>query len=102
MIGPNFTEFSSMRKPLLFQPGFLVTSPQASGTLTKDEMIGALRRHLTGDWGDVCDDDRAANNAAVIYGYRLLSSYKGRDGTAFWIITEWDRSVTTILLPSEY
>ena len=67
--------------------------------------IGLLRRHVTGDWGDMSDDDKAQNEAAVKSGEdRLMSSYPiaaSPDGRV-WIITEWDRSVTTLLLPSEY
>jgi len=60
-----------------------------------------LQRHSDGDWGDVCEEDKEANNRALKYGYRLLSSYH-IDDTKIWIITEADRSVTTVLLPSEY
>jgi hypothetical protein len=61
----------------------------------------ALRRHAAGDWGDVCDEDKELNNAAVRGEARLLSAYT-IDGEKVWIITEWDRSVTTVLFPSEY
>jgi len=61
-----------------------------------------LRRHLTGDWGDLCDDDRRSNDAALKSGDRLLSSYQVAPDLKLWIITEWDRSVTTLLLPDEY
>ena len=60
-----------------------------------------IQRHNKGDWGDVCDEDKEANDYALKVENRLLSSYK-KDGTEIWIITEWDRSVTTVLLPSEY
>lgn len=60
-----------------------------------------LARHSAGDWGDV--DDRAANDWAVVFGdERLLSAYQLADGTRIWVITEADRSVTTVLLPAEY
>lgn len=62
-----------------------------------------LLRHLAGDWGDLCDDDRQLNDAALKSGAdRLFSSYQVEPGLKLWIITEWDRSVTTLLLPSEY
>ena len=62
-----------------------------------------LRRHLHGDWGDLCDDDRQLNDAALKSGEdRLFSSHLVEPGLKLWIITEWDRSVTTLLLPSEY
>jgi hypothetical protein len=58
-------------------------------------------RHRNKDWGQVCQEDKATNDEAVRDGNRILSSYKieGRD---VWVITEWDRSVTTILFPEEY
>ena len=62
-----------------------------------------LRRHLHGDWGDLDDDDRRQNDAALKSGEdRLFSSYQVTRDLKLWIITEWDRSVTTLLLPSEY
>ena len=54
------------------------------------------------DWGNLCEADRKQNDWALKNGERLLSSYRASNGTKFWIITEWDRSYTTILLPSEY
>ena len=64
-------------------------------------VIPLIRRHLNQDWGDVCEEDKQSNNQALINGGRLLSSYTLDDET-IWIITEADRSATTILLPSEY
>ena len=62
-----------------------------------------LRRHLHGDWGDLSDDDRQLNDVALKSGEdRLFSSYQVAPDLKLWIITEWDRSVTTLLLPSEY
>jgi hypothetical protein len=61
-----------------------------------------LARHVTGDWGELEDEDRAANEAAVAEGTRLLSAYTVASGEKLWVITEWDRSVTTFLLPEEY
>ncbi len=60
-----------------------------------------LARHATGDWGDLCEFDRRQNEIALRDGYRVLSSYPV-DEERVWIITEADRSVTTILLPEEY
>jgi hypothetical protein len=72
--------------------------------------VQCLERHQRGDWGTVCDDDKAANDAALKDGDHLLSAYpidpatpcKGFGDNCLWIITEADRSVTTFLLPSEY
>ena len=62
-----------------------------------------LRRHLHGDWGDLDDSDRQLNDAALKSGEdRLFSSYQVTPDLKLCIITEWDRSVTTLLLPSEY
>jgi hypothetical protein len=62
-----------------------------------------LRRHISGDWGDLDDCDWRQNDAALLSGEdRLFSSYQVAPDLKLWIITEWDRSVTTLLLPSEY
>ena len=58
-------------------------------------------RHLSCDWGDLCEEDRQANEDALKNGDRLMSAY-GKRGDKIWIITEWDRSVTTVLFPDEY
>lgn len=66
------------------------------------DMNTALNRHANCDWGDVCKEDWNTNNEALESSNRLLSVYHASNGTRFWIITEWDRSVTTILLPEDY
>ena len=65
-------------------------------------MQQALARHVAGDWGEVDTHDRAANEHALVNGERLLSVYQTRAGTRFFIITEWDRQYTTVMLPQEY
>jgi hypothetical protein len=60
-----------------------------------------LMRHERGDWGEICEEDYEENERALKSGYRLMSVYPYK-GEKIWIITEWDRSVTTILKPSEY
>ncbi len=102
MFIPDFPDSPAGSPPPSFPPGMLAATPGALNVLTQSDILTALRRHLSGDWGDVPDDDKGANDAALIYGHRLLSAYRSGCGTAFWIITEWDRSATTILLPSEY
>lgn len=63
----------------------------------------SLRRYSSGDWGEMCEEDKAQNEQALIDGERLMGSYENRErGWKIWIITEWDRSVTTILFPDEY
>lgn len=61
-----------------------------------------VQRHVMGDWGEIDAEDAQANEDALRDGCRVLSAYKLQDGTRLWIITEGDRSVTTILLPEEY
>lgn len=65
------------------------------------ELATLFRRHATGDWGDLEKEDKDRNNAAILNGAQILSSYNTAVGK-IWIITEADRSVTTALLPSEY
>ena len=66
-----------------------------------DEVTAALRRHITCDWGDISEFDKQTNDDAMKNGERILSAYDLSFGR-IWIITEWDRKTTTILLPSEY
>jgi hypothetical protein len=61
----------------------------------------SIQRHASGDWGDVCDEDKKLNDLAVDGECRILSAYTV-DGAKLWVITEWDRSVTTVLFPEEY
>jgi hypothetical protein len=61
-----------------------------------------LARHAIGDWGDLEPTDVAENEHSVAHGFRLLSSYQTSAGEKLWIITEADRSATTLLLPEEY
>ena len=88
----------------LFHLGDVVATPQSIYVLSESGMSvqSLLQRHATGDWGDLCTEDMQANNDALQYGDRLLSSYVLSESCKVWVITEWDRSVTTILLPSEY
>ena len=88
----------------LLHLGDVVATPQSICVLSQRGMSvqSLLQRHATGDWGDLCTEDTQANNDALQYGDRLLSSYVLTESCKVWVITEWDRSVTTILLPSEY
>jgi hypothetical protein len=67
-----------------------------------EDVPQSLSRHAQGDWGELCEEDRAANERALKEGLRLFSVYTDRNGTKYYIITEHDRSVTTILLPEDY
>ena len=87
---------------MLFPPGQLVATPGALELAEQGiDLLVYLQRHLKGDWGDLCPEDKAENNFSLTHGFRLLSSYSTPCGT-LWIITEADRSTTTFLLPDEY
>ena len=86
-----------------FNPGTIVATPAAIDRMSRNYMVAALRMHLCGNWGTVDADDKAANDRALRDGGRLLSAYPLPDEAGdFWVLTESDRSVTTILLPSDY
>ncbi len=89
-------------RPLAFALGKLLMTPGVQREVPPSEMTQALRRHARGDWGELDDEDRRANDEALKDGTRLLSSYRTKAGVKFWIITEADRSATTVLLPEEY
>lgn len=65
-------------------------------------LFSYLARYANGDWGDVCKEDWKSNDEALKNGLRLISEYKLPDGRRIWIITEWDRSATTLLFPEDY
>ena len=91
-------------KKALFRLGQVVATPGALEAL-KDagqEADEFLYRHVTGDWGDLDEEDVQANKDAVQRGSRILSAYHTSKDVKIWAITEWDRSVTTLLLPGEY
>jgi hypothetical protein len=85
-----------------FPLGRLVMTANAARHLTPRVMNDALRRHESGDWGDLTAEDAAQNDAALCRGGGRLFSDYGTGTCRFWIITEADRSVTTILLPEDY
>jgi len=87
-----------------FSPGQIVATPGALALLEEHHCvpIDLLSRHLRGDWGDLPPEDAGLNDDALNRGGRLLSAYRIGENARMWIITECDRSVTTLLLPSEY
>ena len=87
-----------------FALGQTVITPGAEEALelAGQTAIEFLRRHMSGDWGELSDDDIKENELSLEQGFRLLSRYETAKGELLWIITEADRSATTILLPSEY
>lgn len=82
--------------------GHIYITANAMQVLTETDTREALGRHMSGDWGDVGEEDWKWNDIALENGTRLLSSYRSAKGEKFWIITEADRLSTTILLPEDY
>ena len=85
-----------------FRLGKIVSTPNALERLTQDDILRAIGRHQAGDWGDVSEDDRTRNEFSLNQGLRLWSVYHAGSGAKFWLITEADRSVTTVLMPEDY
>lgn len=85
-----------------FAPGKLVATPKVLSMIPRNWILNAINRHLNGDWGDVPPADKKENDYALKAGDRLLSAFHMPDGQKIWIITEADRSVTTVLFPNEY
>jgi len=88
--------------PTLFPLGQTVITPGALAALSPADVLTAIERHASGDWGNLDVEDRKANDQALVAGERLFSAYYSSAGEKFWIITEHDRSRTTVLLPEEY
>lgn len=99
-----------MTTKISFSLGQVVATPAALGALGRNgaAAVDFIARHASGDWGDVCREDRAANEEALISGARLFSVYRLADGSKVWLITdgtvdeEGTRPSTAILLPSDY
>ena len=89
----------------LFKLGQIVATPGALCALGDDGTTSdsLLQRHVSGDWGELSQDDWQENELSVKEGFRILSAYRlQRTGVKLWVITEADRSATTLLLPDEY
>jgi hypothetical protein len=87
-----------------FSLGRVVATPGALKALEEANQnpLEFLERHQAGDWGELCDEDKDENEFSVRNGFRILSAYRTRNNVKIWVITEADRSVTTLLLPHEY
>jgi len=93
-----------LSKQPAFELGQIVATPGALAALKKSGQLPGefLTRHVHREWGDLSDEDRKENDYSLEHGFRLLSAYRTHAGDKLWIITESDRSVTTLLLPEEY
>jgi hypothetical protein len=87
-----------------FKPGQVVETPGALAALeaSGESLLDYLRRHLSGDWGDLKPEDQRENEFSLKVGLRIMSVYKLKTGVTIWAITEADRSSTCVLLPEEY
>lgn len=87
-----------------FPLGQIVATPGAIEALTDSGESAAqfLHRHVNGDWGDLCEEDKQLNDEAIENGSRILSAYRTKKNVKLWIISEQDRSSTCVLLPEEY
>ena len=75
---------------------------EANPACWEAELIGLISRHVSGDWGDLDEEDKRQNDLAIVRGFRIFSAYQTGSDVKIWIITEADRSVTTVLLPEDY
>jgi len=96
--------YRELEKPGKFPLGRILMTTGASEALLTAQHVPPefLLRHQHGDWGDLCAEDSRENERSLRVGSRLLSSYRTRTEDKLWVITEWDRSATTLLLPAEY
>lgn len=85
-----------------FRIGRIVSTPNALVRLTPEDILVGIQRHQSGDWGDISEEDKQENELSLQKDFRLLSVYRSAQGITFWLITEADRSVTTVLLPEDY
>ncbi len=85
-----------------FELGRLFFTPNALDSLRNDDVVRTLSRHKRGDWGDVGPEDWQENEFAFLNGFGLVSRYRALDRRMFWVITNADRSSTTILLATAY
>ncbi len=86
----------------LFTMGQLLATPGALEAINGASFWPYIKRHSQGDWGEIGPEDKAENELSIKHGFRLLSAYNLPEGGRIWIITEADRSATTILTPEEY
>ena len=95
-------KYAMDNSPIRFMPGFVCATPAVLEVLSQERLLRLLERHLRGDWGDTCKNGRIANERAICNGDRIVSWYQLSGKTRVLIITEADRSATTIMLSEEY
>ena len=98
---PNDASFSKLEGSK-FPLGRTVVTQNALAALNPEDVLAALGHHAAGDWGELDEEDRQANERALIESTRLVSVYRSSANQRFYVITEWDRSLTTVLLPEDY
>ena len=92
----------SFKEPARFPLGKIYVTRNAAEIIPHFELWLAVTRHARGDWGEVCPEDSKENEFSLREGFRLMSVYRTENGVKFWVITEADRSMTTVLLPEDY
>jgi hypothetical protein len=85
-----------------FRLGKIISTPNALDQLTQEDILMGIQRHQAGDWGDMDEHGRDENELSLKLGMRLWSVYHAANGVKFWLITEGDRSHSTVLLPEDY
>lgn len=98
----DYEEEKPVKSNLPLTLGRTVITANAKNILSDLDIATALSRHQSGNWGELCDEDREVNEDALENGFRIMSAYTSKNGTKFWVITEADRSCTTVLMPEDY
>jgi len=96
------SKVKTVSKEPRFSLGILLITMPALKAIPDEDVRAALARHMSGDWGEMDAEDCAANEMALKHGTRIFSAYRSAKGVKFWVITEADRSQTTVLLPEDY
>ena len=104
---PLFVPQKGVNMTVAINMGRLLMTRGVNDLVAEDEafakfVMSSLTRHRSGDWGNLTDEDKQENELSLKAGYRLLSAYESEGLPKIWIITEADRSATTILFPDEY
>lgn len=104
MQGNNTTKNRMPEAKRKFRLGNIGHTLGASRAFSREEIWACIRRHASGDWGNLCPEDREGNERALSANCpgRIMSIYEHADGRTLWVVTEADRSITTALLPEEY